>query len=118
MVSPINGDKSITASTERSEESAKNNRSEQAATAPSTSQERKSAEPAGSTLEVDSARQLYDLENQTSRVSGTEIKTPEEARSLLGQILEQFSNKPEQAMLTHGSSPAAPLASLLQTAPS
>jgi hypothetical protein len=118
MVSPINGDKSIAASTERAGESAKNNRSEQAATAPSNSQERKSAEPVGSTLEVNSARQLYDLESQTSRVSATQIKTPEEARSLLDQILEQFSNKPEQAMLSQGSRTEAPLVSVLQNAPS
>ncbi|MGD8909838.1 MAG: hypothetical protein PVF13_01760 [Chromatiales bacterium] len=117
MVSPINGDKSITASTERTGESAKNSRSEQAAISPSTSQERKTAVTLDSTLEVDNARQLYDLESQPSRVSAAQINTPDEARSLLGQILEQFSNEPEQAMLSQGSRAESPLASLLQNAP-
>jgi hypothetical protein len=117
MVSPINGDKSVAASTERTGESAKNNRSEKAAIAPSTTQERQSAAPAGSTLEVNSARQLYDLENQASSVTSTQINTPDEARSLLGQILEQFSSNPEQAMLSQGSHAEESYASLLQNAP-
>lgn len=117
MVSPINSDKPIASSTERTGESAKNSRNEQAAKAPSSSQEHKSTEPAGTTVEVDKARQLYELANQKSRATGTEITTPEAARSLLNQILEQISAMPEQAMKSQASHAASPLANLLQTAP-
>ncbi|MEJ2394148.1 MAG: ribosome maturation factor rimM, partial [Candidatus Thiodiazotropha sp.] len=71
----------------------------------------------GSIVEVDKARHLYDLENQTARVAATEITTPEAARSLLDQILEQLNRAPEQAMKSQASGETAPLANLLQTAP-
>jgi hypothetical protein len=117
MVSPINGDKPITAPTGRSAESPKNSRSEQTPSAPSSPLEQRAVEGTGTTLEVDKARQLFDLENQQTRISGTEITTPDAARSLLDTIIEQFSSMPEQAMKTQGSQVMAPLANLLQTAP-
>ncbi len=117
MISPISGDKPIAASTERAGESSKNSRIEQTSIAPSNAPEHKAAEPVGTTVEVDKARQLYELENQQSRVSGAQITTPEAARSLLDRILEQFSAMPEQAMKSQASDAAAPLANLLQTAP-
>ncbi|MEJ2692461.1 MAG: hypothetical protein P8166_05200 [Candidatus Thiodiazotropha sp.] len=117
MVSPINADKPITAPTERSGEPPKNSRSEQLPSAPSAPQQQRAVEATGATLEVDKARQLFDLENQQTRVSGTEITTPDAARSLLDRILEQFSSMPEEAMKTQGSQVPAPLANLLQTAP-
>jgi hypothetical protein len=117
MVSPINGDKPIAASTERSGESAKNSRREPASLAPSSSLKSNTAEPVGSIVEVDKARHLYDLENQTARVTAAEITTPEAARSLLDQILEQLNRAPEQAMKSQASGASAPLANLLQAAP-
>jgi phage gp37-like protein len=117
MISPISGDKSIAASTERAGESSKNSRSEETTIAPSNAPELKTTEPLGTTVEVDKARQLYDLENQSPRVSGAQIATPEAARSLLDRILEQFSAMPEQAMKSQASAATAPLANLLQTAP-
>lgn len=117
MVSPITGDKPITAPTGRSGESPKNSRSEQIPSAPSSPLGQRAIEATGTTLEVDKARQLFDLENQPNRVSGTEITTPDAAHSLLDTILEQFSTMPEQAMKTQGSQVTPPLANLLQTAP-
>ena len=116
MVSPITGDKPITATTEQAGESAKKSRSEQVAIGPSSSLEHKAAEPVGSTLEIDKARHLYELENQKSRVTENEITTPEAARSLLSEIIEQISTAPEQAMKSQGAQTAA-LANLLQSSP-
>lgn len=116
MVSPINGDKPITVSTEQTGKSTKNRPNEPTANAPSSSLEGQVAEPVGTTLEVDKARRLYDLENQTSRIAGAEITTPEAARSLLEEILAQFKQAPEQAVKSQGSQGDA-LANLLQTAP-
>jgi acetylglutamate synthase len=118
MVSPINGDTSIRTSTERSGETAKNSRGEQATSSSSLPLEQKSAKPSGSTVEVDDARQLFDLENQASRISGMETTTPEEARSLLDQVLEHIRNSPEEALASQGSRATSTLANLLQTNPS
>lgn len=116
MVSPINGDKPITTTAERSGESAKSSRGEQAASGPSNTLEHKAAKPVGTTMEVDKARQLYDLESQQSRGTEQAVASPEAARSLLQEVLEQFSAAPEQAMKSQGSQSAA-LANLLLSAP-
>ena len=117
MVNPVNGDKSISLTTDRPGASAKNARSEQAAVTPSPGPEAKTSAPLGTTLEVDDALQLYNLENQPPRVSGAGISSSEEARSLLDRILEQISAQPGQALKAQGSQAAAPLANLLKTAP-
>jgi hypothetical protein len=117
MISPINGDKPVTVSTERSGESAKSNRAEQTAVTPSGTSSSHTTDPVGAIVEVDKARQLYEMENQSARVPGAEIKTPEAARSLLDQIIEQFSKSPEEAMKSQTSGASAPLINLLETAP-
>jgi cytoskeletal protein RodZ len=117
MVNPINGDKPIAVTTERSGESTHNRRSERTATAPSAPVEPKAAEPASTTVEVEGARQRYDLETQAARVSGAEISSPEAARSVLDQLLEQIGTRPEQALQAQGSGAKVPLAKLLQAAP-
>ena len=116
MVSPINGEKPIAASTERLGESSKQNRSEQVAPTSPSSGQTKAAEPAGEEIKLDQARQRLDLENQMTRPAGEQIATPEAARSLLDQILTQISDAPEQAFKAQGSV-SSPLANLLQSAP-
>ena len=116
MVSPINGEKPITTSSERPGESSKNNRAEQVAPSPASSPQSKPAEPAGEEMKLDQARQRLDLENQMTRPAGEQIATPEAARSLLDQILAQISDAPEQAFKAQGSV-SSPLANLLQSTP-
>lgn len=117
MINPLAGDKPIAPSTEHTAQSGKSQESEQTAgRAPS--REESAALPSGTTLEVDQARQLYELENQKARLEGPDISTPEEARSLLDRILEQISGAPEQAMSSQGSRAGTALALLLQTSPS
>jgi len=116
MVSPINGEKPIATSAERLAESSRNNRPEQPVASPASSPEKQPAESAADNLKLEQARQLFDLENRTARPAGKEITTPEAARSLLDQILEQISSTPEQAVKAQGSV-SSPLANLLQVAP-
>lgn len=116
MVSPIHGEKTIAASTERPGESSQHNRPEQVAPSPAGSSQSKPAEPAGEEIKLGQAQQRLDLENQMARPAGERIATPEAARTLLDQILQQISNAPEQAFKAQGSV-STPLANLLQSAP-
>lgn len=116
MISPVNGEKPLASSSERLGESSKNNRAEQTAGSPARSGENPSAPAASESPKLDQARQLYELENQAARPAGERIDTPEAARSLLDQILEQISHSPDQALKAQGKV-SSPLANLLQAAP-
>ncbi|MCU7798383.1 MAG: hypothetical protein KZQ75_14760 [Candidatus Thiodiazotropha sp. (ex Myrtea spinifera)] len=116
MVSPVNGDKSITSTTARSGESNSSAKPQQGGVQTETL-DQKATEPVSATLEVDKARQLYEMESQKNLAAGPAIETPEEARSVLGQILEQFSQTPALAMKTQAPETTATLASLLNAAP-
>ena len=116
MVNPINGDKPITTTTTRSDESSKRTEPNQV-TAQTDRPEHKAAEPVNATLEVEKARQLYEMESQKNAPSGPAIETPEQARSVLSQILDQISQAPDRAMKTQASASASPLANLLEAAP-
>ncbi len=116
MVNPINGEKPLALSTERSGASAKNSRAERAEGSESP-REREGAEPAGASVDVDNARQLYEMETQRAQGATTQIATSEQARSVLQQVLQQFSTTPEQAMQSQGSGVSAQLAGVLQAAP-
>ena len=117
MVSPVNGDKPLAPSTERSGQSSKSVKSEPAIGLPSQNTTGASAEPVSAIVEVDKARQLYEMESQKSSALDSAISTPDEARSLLNRILDQFGNAPEQALRSQGGNASAALANLLQTAP-
>ncbi len=116
MVNPINGEKPLALSTERSGASSRNSRAELAEGSESP-REREAAESVGASVDVDNARQLYEMETQRAQGAATQIATPEQARSVLQQILQQFSALPEQAMRSQGSGVSAQLAGVLQTAP-
>ena len=117
MVSPINGDKPISVGTERSGASARNARSEQPSVAASRTPEHTGNPPEGAILDVEGARRLFDLENQSSRLQSAGISTPEAARSLLDQVLGQIGARPGEALKAQASQAAPPLANLLKTMP-
>lgn len=116
MVNPVNGDKPIVPSTERSGSSGKGAKSEQALAQAPTMQS-PTPEPVSAVVEVDKARQLYALESQKNSALDSTISTPEEARSLLNEILDQISKTPALALQSQGASSSSVLANLLQTAP-
>jgi len=117
MVSPVNGDKPIAPSTERSGQSSKSVKSEQAVAQALSTESAATSEPISAIVEVDKARQLYTLENQRSSALDSTIASPEEARSLLNKILDQFNSSPEQALQSQVGRSTSALANLLQTAP-
>jgi hypothetical protein len=116
MATPINPDKSF------------NNRADK----PTQTQERKplgrdhqpddSSDPqptqaADSKVDVETARQLYQMESQRTVTASHQITNPEQASALLDQILAQISNTPEQALRAQAPKGPAVLASLLERAP-
>jgi len=116
MINPINGEKPLALSTERSGASTKNDRPERTE-ARESPLGREAAEPVGASVDVENARQRYELETQRTRGAAAEIATPDQARSVLQQILQQFSAEPEQAMKSQASGVSAQLAGVLQAAP-
>jgi hypothetical protein len=116
MIDPINSDKPISPATARSGESHKSVKPEQSGL-PSSAAEKQAETATGTTVEVDQARQLYNLENQVHSPLASTVKTPEAARSLLDTILEQFTSAPEQVFKSQATNVSAPLASLLEKAP-
>lgn len=66
-------------------------------------------------LEVDTARQLYQMENH--QAGDARITTPEQARDLLGQILEQFSADPGLSLQAQSPRSFTALSNLLQRTP-
>lgn len=116
MVSPVNGDKPITPATERTGQSNKGVKTAQTAVQTPT-MENTTSGPVSAIVEVDMARHLFELESQKSGALDSAISSPEEARSLLHKILDQFNSSPELALHSQGSKSASALANLLQTAP-
>lgn len=109
MVNPVNGDKPITLTTESSQHS---NRTaakgqEEAGETPVKAQ---GAEPTAADVQIDGARQLFELEQ--SRPEGA-LETPEQARSLLDQVLERLSTTPQAVMQAQTGNASATLANLM-----
>jgi hypothetical protein len=68
-------------------------------------------------LDVDSARQLFQLENNKPGTVGPGIETAEQAKTLMNQVLEQFAANPRQAFNTQSVASNPLLANLLEAAP-
>lgn len=116
MINPLNCDKTLSPATERSLESQKHAGTERTAAAPATV-EAPNEPPAGANVDVDQARQLYNVEHQANRPVSAAIDSPETARAMLDTILQQFSGNPEQAYRTQAANASPPLAKLLEQAP-
>ncbi|MEN8166483.1 MAG: hypothetical protein ABFR65_03280 [Pseudomonadota bacterium] len=116
MVTPVNPDKSITPGTDRTTQSNQRLNVEQGGDQRSIA-ESQTAAHTESRLDVDSARQLYQLENKGSETIGPGIETHEQARTLLNQLLQQFTASPEQASKIHSGESNTLLAKLLAAAP-
>ncbi|WP_177420965.1 hypothetical protein [endosymbiont of Lamellibrachia barhami] len=109
MVNPINGDKPITLTTEpslHSNRTATKGRGE-AEEAPARTHD---TETTATNVQIDGARQLFELEQ--SRPDGA-LETPEQARSLLDQVLERLGTTPQAVMQAQTGNASATLANLL-----
>ncbi|MCU7932206.1 MAG: hypothetical protein KZQ90_15495 [Candidatus Thiodiazotropha sp. (ex Codakia rugifera)] len=116
MISPVNSDKPISTTTEQSGRSNQGKETGQA-TASTTTQEGKTPIADSSTLEVDNARQLFNIETHRANATNAVISTPEQARSLLENILQQFATSPESAAKSQATKVSTALSSLLESAP-
>lgn len=67
--------------------------------------------------DVDTARQLYELENNRPETLKSTLETPEQARSLLDKIVQQMMNMPEKALQSQINGTAGHISNLLSTAP-
>lgn len=116
MVTPVNSDKPITTGTDRPTQSNQRLNIEQGGDQRPIPESQTTAHTE-SRLDVDSARQLYQLENRGSETIGPGIETHEQARTTLNQLLQQFTASPEQALKIHSGESNTLLAKLLEAAP-
>ncbi|MEW8353390.1 MAG: hypothetical protein AB2665_06290 [Candidatus Thiodiazotropha sp.] len=117
MVSPVNSDKPINTTTEQSGRSHASQTTTETAAAQSKQQPPQPATANAPTVEVDQARQLYDIENNRIESSETLLKTPEEARSMMQSIVQQIAASPETAAKAQAAKASKPLSAILQNAP-
>lgn len=117
MISPVNSDKPINTSTDQSGRSHTSQKTAEAS-AQATTQQTQASEESSTTVDVNQARRLYDLENNRIQASASNLKTPEDARSLLENIVQQIATTPETAAKVQaGNAAADPMAGILQSAP-
>ncbi|MEN8179709.1 MAG: ribosome maturation factor rimM [Pseudomonadota bacterium] len=116
MVIPVNSDKPVTTGSDRTTQSRQEMTREQIGSQRSDSTLQ--GTPGTETKpDVETARHLYQLENNPLETVRSGIETPEQARSLLNQLLQQFSAAPEAALKTQGSGSNNLLGNLLSAAP-
>lgn len=116
MVTPVNPDKSVSSFADKPLQS--NQRMP-------TGQDHQSKDPAASRstasseihVDVESARQLYQMEHQQTAAVSNRVTTPQQAKTLLDQILQQFSATPDKTLQAQAPNGTAALANLLQRAP-
>jgi hypothetical protein len=117
MISPVNSDKLVNTSTDQSGRSHSSQKTTQAP-ASSTAQQTQATQANSPTVEVDQARRLFDIENNRIEASGDALQTPEQARSLLENIVQQIAATPESAAEAQaGNAFADSISGILQTAP-
>lgn len=116
MINPVNSEKNIQTTTDKSSQSHAKTQTNPA-TAPSEQLQQAHAPSSNPpTLEVENARQLYEMETARSE-SAAAITTPKQARSLLGTLVQQFASSPESAAKAQLGHITKPLANLLASAP-
>ena len=115
MVTPVNSDKSVNNRIDTPEQPGQrmSTGQDRQALASSQSQSRPAAE---SRVDVDTARQLYQIENHRSATT-SRITTAGQASDLLGQILQQFTASPAQSLQAQSPPSPAALTNLLERAP-
>lgn len=116
MISPINSDKTVNASTEQSGRSNPSQKTT-AASEQATARQSQAAEPNSATLEVDLARRLFDIENNRMQRSETNLETPQQARSLLESVVQQITASPQAAAKAQAGKASSQLSGILQSAP-
>jgi hypothetical protein len=116
MINPVNSDKSIQTTTDKPDQSRSNSKVDPMRAHSEPVQQAQATVSGRSTLDVDSARQLYEMESARSESAST-ISTAQQARSLLDTLVEQISNSPESAAKAQLTQVSQPMANLLASSP-
>ncbi|MDJ0805708.1 MAG: hypothetical protein QNJ78_02625 [Gammaproteobacteria bacterium] len=116
MVTPVNTDKSMAPGSERAAQSRQGSANE------ITEDRRADAQPQemvnqASRANVDSALQMYRLENNRLGTLNAALETPEQAKALLNQIRQQMAEMPVAALQVQAGKDTAVLGNLLLSAP-
>jgi hypothetical protein len=116
MINPVNSEKTIQTSTEKSNQSRATTNTELPGGNGESVSETQAASAGRATVDVENARQLYEMETTRSSPAAA-ISTPEQAHSLLQTLLQQISSTPETAAEAQLAQVTKPLANLLESAP-
>ncbi|KRT57534.1 hypothetical protein [endosymbiont of Ridgeia piscesae] len=118
MVTPIHPDKSVTNPSNRQIESNRNRTAGEARHAAAASDASQPSRP-DTQVDVEKARQLYEMEQSRAEQTSPRIETPQQARSTLEQILAQLKATPQQAQqaLQAQGGVSEQLGNLLESAP-
>ena len=116
MINPVNSDKSINNTAEKTSQSQTSAKADPVTSGGASAQPTQNQESVRSPLDVDNARQLYELESSRSEAAST-VSTPQQARSLLDTIVQQLSASPESAVKAQAANVSAPMTNLLESAP-
>jgi hypothetical protein len=115
MVTPVNPDKSVNHRLDAARQPGQRMSTGQDRQATDSPQPQ--AQPATeSRLEIETARQLYQLENQRAS-NAPRITTPEQASVLLGEMLQQFTDNPAQSLQAQSPPSPTALRNLLERSP-
>ncbi|MCG7945013.1 MAG: ribosome maturation factor rimM [Candidatus Thiodiazotropha taylori] len=114
MINPVNSDKTVQTTTDKSGQSHASSKTEQPRG--SAVEQAQAAVEQRPTLDVDNARHLYQMETTRSGQSDP-ISTPQQARSMLDSLLQQISSSPESAAQAQLAQVSKPLVNLLESAP-
>lgn len=118
MINPVNSDKPINASTDQSGRSQASRKTAETPSLPSGRQKTEATQSTTTTVEVDQARRLFDIENNRIQPLENALQTPEQARSTLQSILQQLAASPETgAKAQAGNSSTDTFSGILQNTP-
>ncbi|MES9992949.1 MAG: hypothetical protein ABW098_13405 [Candidatus Thiodiazotropha sp.] len=116
MISPVNSDKPINTTTEQSGRSHKGQNTS-AATAPQSKPQTEAVKANDASVDVDQARRLFDIENNSIAPPETPLNSAQEARSTLDAMLQQITASPDTAAQAQASKASSQLSTILQNAP-
>ncbi len=114
MINPVNSDKTVQTTTDKAGQSQAGSKTE--TSGGSAIERTRAAVEERPTLDVDNARQLYQMETIRTGQSDA-ISSPQQARSMLDTLLQQISSSPESAAQAQMAQAAKPMANLLESAP-
>ncbi len=117
MINPINSNKTVNTTTDRAGTTHNPGRSEAVnGQNPAPSRDTEGVTETSDAPDIENARQLYQLEH-TRGANGVTLETSAQARSVLDNLLQQFSENPARAASAQLSQVSQPMGNLLKLMP-